>query len=511
MIDRSSNGLQTRHEGRNALRWLLLVAALMFGGVIVLALLGRQGFVWKTAVVPALALVALLSRRTRAFVSEWGPFLGCLALFDVLRGLIYAAITRFELPVYAGYVVSAEKRLLGGEVLPTYLQTVGQALPFAPAFERLLVVVHASHFVVFLFYGLLLWLLHAEGFLHFRRALLLLLLLGLLGYVSVPTLPPWYAYERFELLPPLRHVSNELYRLAIPTLLRTFDTNPIAAMPSLHFAIPLLVTLSAFSALRGRLPWLVAGLALYTALVGLAAAYLAEHYLLDLMAGGLVAVLAFRLTAGPATAARGPTRGGWPQAVLLTLALTLAALLLSELSTCWLRAYRPSASFVARELKDRAIIDFYQTARAFDRSNCRSVETTSGALLAQLESQRLIEEAAFMGANCALRRQDFRSAARFLPQVPEGSVTSQTLAAVGLWVYQAGDQAGARRLLAALDARGAKDAAALYWRGVLGYDMGVLSTEDLGLLAERLRARGERYRPLAAELRRRVAQRGDRR
>jgi hypothetical protein len=104
------------------------------------------------------------------------------------------------------------------------------------------------------------------------------------------------AADHYHLIPPIRHISSEVYNFAVPTLQRSFDTNPIGAMPSLHTAFPCLCTFIAFHHFgRRAIP-----LALYTLSVLFVIAYLGEHYLVDILAGvllaGVIYVLCYRVS-----------------------------------------------------------------------------------------------------------------------------------------------------------------------------------------------------------------------
>jgi membrane-associated phospholipid phosphatase len=61
--------------------------------------------------------------------------------------------------------------------------------------------------------------------------------------------------------------------------------NPLAAMPSLHFATSLMAAhlLSEVGPVAGALGWT------YTSLLGIALVYLGEHYAVDLLAGAALA------------------------------------------------------------------------------------------------------------------------------------------------------------------------------------------------------------------------------
>lgn len=266
----------------------LVLSALVALYIVAIAVLAAQGsyfFVRKSAIVPAFCLGALLSRRLTLFVRDWSVFLGLTFLFDAIRGGIYAAITRFDLPVYMGYAIEAERALLGGAVMPVLLQDLWHR-PGPAWFEGLLVLVHASHFVFFLTLGLAVWLLRHDEFRRYCVAMLLVMYGGLLVYLLVPTVPPWMAAADYEVIPPVHRIGMRLYNTSVPTLTAALATNPVAAMPSLHAAFPAVGTLIALRVFGWRAAWTIA----YTLLSAVSVMYLGEHYLVDVIAGWLLGV-----------------------------------------------------------------------------------------------------------------------------------------------------------------------------------------------------------------------------
>jgi hypothetical protein len=269
-----------------------LIAALIAAYVLLigaLALSGRFTFVWKTSIVPVLLGTALVTRQVGRFVRDWAPLLGAIVLFDCLRGFVFGLITSLRLPFYARYAIEADEALFGGHTLPNLVQSVFLRDGQIGQFEKVLVVVHGSHFVVFLVFGFTVWLLRRESFGRFCVALLALLSLGIALYLAIPTVPPWMAASRFNLIPPIHHVSAQVYNTVSPVLGRTFDVNPIAAMPSLHTAIPVLCSLIAWTHFRAR-GLVIAG---YTFAVCVAIVYLGEHYYIDVLAGAAVAAAVY--------------------------------------------------------------------------------------------------------------------------------------------------------------------------------------------------------------------------
>jgi hypothetical protein len=280
----------TKHTADQRASWALaLVLGLCTAGFALMAALHLYAFVWKTAVVPLLLLAALMSRRLHRFIDDWAVFLGAVIMFDFCRGFIFALIAHFDLPVYLGYVIDWERALCGGHILPAVLQSWRADLSWGQAMDRALTLLHGSHFAYFLLFGMAVWLLRPESFRRYVTAVLLLIYAGLCFYLILPTVPPWMAYARFGAVPPVAHISWGIYNATIPPIQRVFDVNPIAAMPSLHAALPTLCTLIGLQ-LFGWRSWPMVP---YTFMIYLAVTYLGEHYLVDVLAGGLLAAAVY--------------------------------------------------------------------------------------------------------------------------------------------------------------------------------------------------------------------------
>ena len=117
-----------------------------------------------------------------------------------------------------------------------------------------------------------------ERFKQFRNALLLTNMVGLVGYVLVPTAPPWM-FPSFGFVDGVNHTH---------TVLGIFG-NPYAAMPSLHAADALVVGVSLFFACRR---WYFKALwALWPAWVWFCVLATANHFWLDVAAGIAVAAV----------------------------------------------------------------------------------------------------------------------------------------------------------------------------------------------------------------------------
>ena len=132
-----------------------------------------------------------------------------------------------------------------------------------------------------------------ERFARFRNTILLANLIGLIGYALMPTAPPWM-------------IKGEGFVVGInPELIHTFG-NQYAAMPSLHAADALIVGYCL--ALSCRSLWAKALWTLWPLWVWFCVVATANHYLVDVLAGIAVAVLALLTTGGLPKIVRGAGR-----------------------------------------------------------------------------------------------------------------------------------------------------------------------------------------------------------
>ena len=139
-----------------------------------------------------------------------------------------------------------------------------------------------SEFTVISLAFLWVYLRRHEHFGRFRNTLLLTNVIGLIGYLVVPTAPPWM-FPSFGFIDGVNHTRN---------LLGIFG-NPYAAMPSLHAADALVVGVALFLACRR---WYFKALwAAWPVWVWFCVLATANHFWLDVAAGIVVAAVALVL------------------------------------------------------------------------------------------------------------------------------------------------------------------------------------------------------------------------
>ena len=119
-------------------------------------------------------------------------------------------------------------------------------------------------------------------FSRFRNTMLVTNMIGLVGYVLMPTAPPWM-FPTYGFVDGVNHQNGLVGAIA----------NPFAAMPSLHAADALIVGVFLFRASRRW--WAKALWALWPAWVWFCVMATANHFWLDVVAGILVALIGLSL------------------------------------------------------------------------------------------------------------------------------------------------------------------------------------------------------------------------
>jgi membrane-associated phospholipid phosphatase len=192
-------------------------------------------------------------------------------------------------------------RALGLGQLPSLrlqqaLSRNGPEGPSWRALDRVLVWAHWSWFMVP--HGSIAYILvrHSERFPRAAVMMYATFNLGASVYWVLPTAPPWWAAERdgeMAELPVVRRMmveyGEDFWKDGWGSLYSVFGGNPLAAMPSLHFATSLMAAL-----LLAEVGPIAGGLGFsYLAVLGFALVYLGEHYVVDLL-GGVALTLAVR-------------------------------------------------------------------------------------------------------------------------------------------------------------------------------------------------------------------------
>lgn len=262
----------------------VLTRVVLAVALVVIATLTNLSFLgWGLFVVFGVLFVPV--SRARSFVLSFVPYGAVWFVFTALRSLADETLLARTVNLR---VATFERFLFDGQ-LPT---VVLQQRFFDPenlhSWDYLLTGVHWSYFFVPHIVAIRLWQRHPALFKHFLASMTLLLTVGLGIYFLIPSNPPWMAGESFNspaaptvlrvMQPVGEQLGGGIYRASYRVI---GESNPIAAMPSIHMAITFLLVFPARGIGRRWeiLAWL------YAASMGLALVYLGEHYVIDVVVG----------------------------------------------------------------------------------------------------------------------------------------------------------------------------------------------------------------------------------
>ena len=285
----SAGSKQSERRGRWRLIALGLYAAAFAVTAVVVGLpAGRDRLIFW--ILGALVLASIgqeqgPSRLIRDFV----PLVAVLTAYDFLKGRTYGITGH----VYTYPQIRVDEFLFGGTVPTVTLQRWFYTPGSPHLWDYLMVLVYLSYFFVPLITAALLWKFAYQWFGRFALMLILLAAMALVTYALFPADPPWLAARHHD-IPEVSRIIKGLASDLHIRMGRAFGSkstlvNPIAAVPSLHFAVTTSLLLF-FWPLTKRWRWLLVA---YPIAMGVALVYLGEHYVLDLLVGAVYAVIAY--------------------------------------------------------------------------------------------------------------------------------------------------------------------------------------------------------------------------
>ncbi|VFB00779.1 phosphatase PAP2 family protein [Nocardia cyriacigeorgica] len=212
---------------------------------------------------------------------DWVPLIAALVVYDHTRGIA----DKLGMPVRVEELVSAESWLFGGTIPTVWLQQQLMTGDQRPWWSILTGIVYTSHFIVPWLVAAIFYVQSRGRWSKYMRRIVLLSYLGLLTYILVPAAPPWYASREGVIPEDVGRVSGFGFGMV------SFDTsadwleaqgNLVAALPSLHAAFSLMVTVALWSYAP---KWFRVILALYPPAMAFTLIYGGEHYTVDVLLG----------------------------------------------------------------------------------------------------------------------------------------------------------------------------------------------------------------------------------
>ncbi len=234
---------------------------------------------------------AVFLHRGKKFIHDFFPFILLLIAYDFLRGFAD------DLNGMVHYIepIRITQFLFNGHIPTVDLQHMFYTPGTLHWYDYLATYLYLLHFALPLGFAAVIWLYNRKYFIEFMVGLSVLSYAAFISYLIFPLAPPWLASQH-GLLPPITKIFNVVLhsfpdRIQLPTIYRLIGPNLVAAIPSMHTAYATLVTLFAVK-FFGKLGLVFL---LYTVGMWITIVYLGEHYVIDIAAGVLYAVVAFKV------------------------------------------------------------------------------------------------------------------------------------------------------------------------------------------------------------------------
>lgn len=263
----------------------------------------------------ALGMAAFSVARWRSWgrlALEWAPFFGLLVLYDLLRGAVAVSADQ----AHQTTQIDVDRFLFGHQIPSVWLQRhLWDGVGHLHWYDYLTWATYMTHFFAVWVTAAVVWRVAHDRFRQYAVIVILLTLGAFLTYWLFPAQPPWLAAQSTDIGHMDRVVPEVWGKLGVGTIKSVYENsdfvNPVAAMPSLHAAYPcMLLLVFWWAGWKVRIP-----LALYTLMMGTALVYGGEHYVMDVLAGWLMAGAAVATVKLAAPAAYRVTKRAMPFAM----------------------------------------------------------------------------------------------------------------------------------------------------------------------------------------------------
>jgi membrane-associated phospholipid phosphatase len=238
-------------------------------------------FVWLGLGMAAFSATDLRHRVPRLLI-EWAPFVVVLFIYDRLRGIADGLLFHArETPQ-----IHVENALFGTPAPTVWLQShLWHGVNHLHWWDYATWFIYVTHFFATLVVAAVLW-----TWAHDRLALT-----AFATYVLYPAVPPWLAAQHGNLGEANRTIAIVWREVPLAHFGSLFEkgqhyANNVAAMPSLHAAYALLITLYLWRLVPR---WARVPLALYPLAMAFSLVYSGEHYVVDCIAGWIYAAATF--------------------------------------------------------------------------------------------------------------------------------------------------------------------------------------------------------------------------
>lgn len=226
----------------------------------------------------AFLIYAAYNKRTWNFLKDWLPFLTVFLSYQLMYGIVGAVAQNLQ----AG-PLNMELLMFGGIPSAILQQTIR-----TPILDYMGALFYSLHFFAPTIFAFILWKLSPKNYWKYIIAFGICTYGALVTYLFYPVAPPW-----IEVSGVMRILTVSVDAdLGIPVYKTMYDflsPNLYAAFPSMHSALPFLISIFAFKVWRLKaLPILIFPIGVW-----FSAVYLGEHYIVDILGAVAYVLVAY--------------------------------------------------------------------------------------------------------------------------------------------------------------------------------------------------------------------------
>ena len=239
------------------------------------------------------AMIGRSRNEVSLLTRDWLLLVGIYLLYDYSRGMA----DQLGMPVHMTDLRDLDRMLTGGVDASVWMQERFYEPASVRWYDVAGSLIYMSHFVLPVIPLVYLRVRNRPQWIRYVRRLSLTFAIAVMCFILYPAAPPWMAARNGEMDPISRITGRGWVHLNLETVSKTFDRgvavlNPVAAMPSLHAGLAMLVTVwvTQNSSRTIRIIAMAFPISMLLTLV-----YFGEHYIVDALAGWLTVWAAWKI------------------------------------------------------------------------------------------------------------------------------------------------------------------------------------------------------------------------
>lgn len=274
---------------RNKTSFLLRLLVLSIVFIIVVS----QRIFWTPDTLFIVLLVVFTAfGQARGFIIRFFPLVLLITLYDLFRGIA----DDLNRNVHFTEMIEFDRWMFFGK-LPTVVLQEWWWHGVVRWYDFYFYFLYTMHFVSPVLLAVVIWKKADKHYWQYMWALVGLSFAAFVTYVLYPAAPPWMASIEGYIEEPMRRVSSDIWwAMGINDFDKLYDqlpANPVAAIPSLHSAYPLLISLFTTGLFGMKRFWWIY---IYPISMWVGVVYIGEHYVIDVILGAMYATLAYFLS-----------------------------------------------------------------------------------------------------------------------------------------------------------------------------------------------------------------------